>query len=354
MSIRFTVAVFSGEVRARLAMTGKCINSINNQKYKNLQKILVNGGSPPHQTAELVNMGVDLEDWTILEFPIDCMDMENSWKSQRWNGAAALHIANGQYFFALNDDDFIATDFFSKIAKKLKLYPDAGAAIGLRVEFDHMNQKFGKKLHPINSKGKPRPMYEHGITVVRELFFENNLAYGPSLGFQPVLKTELIKEIGPDFFYKGFYPDNAAYFQIVSRTNMIFDDSAEMYWGIHGGQDHSKWDQKIYWNCNHEKVFDSFMRENLRIFQKYLPQNTADIQKLRNYYKKKIVSYSLFAITNRYLNIKALMHDKIIKTNTDLKFPLFKHLKVILKRPVITCQIIIKTVLQNSVKSSSK
>ena len=43
-------------------MTIKSIESINNQSYKNLQKILVNGGSPPHQTAELLNSGVNLDE----------------------------------------------------------------------------------------------------------------------------------------------------------------------------------------------------------------------------------------------------------------------------------------------------
>jgi hypothetical protein len=337
LNTRFTVVVFSGEVRSRLTMTQKCLNSINNQTYKNLQKILVNGGSPPHQTSQLENLGVNFQDWTVLDFPIDCMDISNSWSIHRWNGAAALHITEGDYFFAINDDDFIAVDFFSKIASKLELYPDVGAAIGLRVEFDHAREKIGKKLIPTDSYGVPRPLYEPGINVVRELFYKNNLAYGPSLGFQPILKTELIKDIGPNFFYKGFYPDHAAYFQVVSRTKMIFDITAEMYWGIHQRQEHSKWDQQIYWNCGQDKVFKSFMRENYRIFKKYHPYSTKDLRHMRFYYKKKIVSYSLFAISSRYLNFNKLFINKMNREKRiDQKFPFLKHLFILLKSPLAT------------------
>jgi hypothetical protein len=332
-------------------MTTRCINSINSQSYKNLQKILVNAGSPPHQTQDLKLNGAKLDDWIILEFPIDCMDMEDSWQSQRWNGKAALHITNGNYFFALNDDDFLSNDFFSKIAKNLLIYPDAGAAIGLRVEFNHSTEQFGMKTLPLDSYGNPRPIYESGLNVVRELFFKNNLAYGPSLGFQPVLKTELIKEIGPNFFYKGFYPDHASYFQIVSRTNIIFDYSAEMYWGIHEDQDHNKWDEKIYWKCNHENVFKSFMNENYKIFKVHHPENSIDLRNLRKYYKTKIVSYSLFAITSRYKNLKKLAPNiKKSKSPHDLKFPLFKHLRVLVKRPIILFQIIVKVFYRKLLK----
>lgn len=168
----FTIVVFSGEVRSRLSMTAKCINSINDQNYCNLQKILVNGGSPPHQTSELADLGVILDDWTILDFPVDCMDIDNNWSTHRWNGAAALHIANKDFFFALNDDDFISSNFLASINDAFNEYPRAGSAMGLRITFDHKTKTYGEKRIPKNLDGHVRPRVEPGINLVRELFLE--------------------------------------------------------------------------------------------------------------------------------------------------------------------------------------
>jgi hypothetical protein len=330
----FTVAVFSGELRSRLAMTIKCINSINDQTHQNLQKILVNGGSPPHQTKELIDAGVSLDDWTILDFPIDCMDIkENNWNAHKWNGAAALNIANKEFFFAINDDDFIANDFFTRISRLLLKHPRAKTAIGLRVPFYHNSGRYGQITLPRNKEGGTRPEYEPGINPVREIFFRGNLGYGPSLGFQPICDTKAIREIGPSFFYKGFYPDCGPYFQIVSRFDMVFDPEAYMYWGIHENQDHKKWEVNNYWYCAHEKVYTEFMKDNIAIFRKNLPDNLKDIKCIEKYFKTRIVSTSFFAMTSRYLRRSFPTAPK--RYPKPIKFPIFKHCFIILKRPLV-------------------
>jgi hypothetical protein len=330
----FTVAIFSGELLNRIPMTIKCIDSINNQTFTNLQKILVNGGNPPHQTELLLNAGVKLDDWDILDFPIDAMDIENNWNLHRWNGAAALHAATKDFFFAMNDDDFLELDFFERISILLDKHPSAETAMGLRVTYNHETGLYGKIGHPQKTNGSARPVFESGIEVVRELFFNENLRYGPSLGFQPVCKTSLIREIGPTFFYKGFYPDCSPYFQIVSRTNMVFDSKALMYWGRHGHQDSLKWDENNYWTGSHEKVYTQFSKHNIKVFSKYLPNNIADIKNIEKYFARRIVSASLFAITRHYRLTTIFKSSKLSKLdNSRLKFPLLKHVSIIIKRP---------------------
>lgn len=341
----FTVVVFSGEVRSRLSMTAKCINSINDQNYDDLQKILINAGSPPHQTSELIALGVNLDDWTILDFPVDCMDIENNWSIHRWNGAAALHIAEKDFFFALNDDDFISSNFFSIINEAFNEYPSAASAMGLRITYNHETKTYGEKKLPKNLDGHVRPRFEPGINLVRELFFRDNLAYGPSLGFQPVIRTSLIKEIGPEFFYKGFYSDCSPYFQIVCRFDTLFVPEAHMYWGVHGNQDHIKWDLNSYWNCSHEKIFENFMKHNLSVFSEFLPNNKSDRKELKQYFQKRIVSVSLFALTSRYLNKKSrIPRPSYLSKTPKNSFPALNHLLIILKRPRSLTKIIYKTI----------
>jgi hypothetical protein len=337
----FTVAVFSGEVRSRLSMTAKCINSINDQSHKNLQKILVNAGSPPHQTQELKDLGVDLEGWVILDFPIDCMEIkEKNWSIHKWNGAAALHIAEKDFFFALNDDDFLANNFFERISNLLDKYPQAQTAMGLRVSYHHATGIFGEKSVPKTKSGLNRPECEPGMNVVREIFFKENLSYGPSLGFQPVCKTDLIREIGPEFFYKGFYPDCGPYFQIVSRFDMVFDSQAYMYWGLHENQDHEKWDLNNFWHCSHEIVFSEFIDFNFKIFKKYLPKNLRDANKIKKYFAKRITYISLISLKNRKNPNNFKNQDLLGNTlSKNLDFPYFRHIYIILKRPFILCSI---------------
>lgn len=333
--IGFSVAILSGEIRNRIPMTIKSIESINNQSYKNLQKILVNGGSPPHQTAELVDSRVNLDGWKILEFPIDAMDAENNWNMQRWNGLAALHAANKEFFFTMNDDDFISPDFFEKIAFLLNKYPSADTAMGLRVQFDHKSNLSATPTYPRNKNGDARPEFEAGIDVVREIFFRNNLGYGPSLGFQPVCRTNLVREAGPGFFYTGIFPDCSSYFQVVSRGNMVFEKSAIMYWGIHESQDHNKWDNKNYWFALHEKIYMDALKNNLSVFKKYSPNNSHDLKNIKKYFLKRIVSVSLFALTH-YFSIENLLKSIRRKRIPEhYNFPVTRHLLIILKRPII-------------------
>lgn len=332
--IGFSVAILSGELRNRISLTIKTIDSINNQGYKNLQKILVNGGSPPHQTADLVKSGVNLDDWTILDFPIDAMDAKNNWNMHRWNGLAALHAANKEFFFTMNDDDLLSPDFFERISSLLKKYPLADTGIGLRVGFDHKTNLPASPTYPRKKNGEARPEFEAGIEVVREIFFRNNLSYGPSLGFQPVCRTNLVREAGPGFFYQGIFPDCSSYFQVVSRGNMVFDRNAIMYWGIHECQDHNKWSKNNYWFALHEKIYTEALQNNSSVFERYFPNNSYDLKNIKKYFSKRIVSESLFALTHYFSIVNLLKGKQQKKTPEKLRFPATKHLIIILKRPM--------------------
>ena len=340
----FSVAVLSGGVRSRIPMTIKCINSINDQSYKNIEKILVNGGSPPHQTEELRSLGVDISDWKIIDFPIDTMDFESNWNTHRWTGAAALHASTKEFFFALNDDDFISPNFFERIAALFVKYPSAGSAMGLKVNYNHDSRKYGEAIHPKNLQGQLRPIIEPGLNLVRELFFKNNLGYGPSIGFQPICRTEMVRQAGLKFFYEGFYPDCSSYFQVVARSDTIFDADALMYWGVHDKQKQWDWNTKNYWYGYHETVYKNFAKNNIETFSKFMPDNNHDARKIGEYFEKRIVQMSLFSITN-YYQLTKYFKKQYIKVLVEAplpnaSFPLFKHLLIIAKRPLTLAKVI--------------
>ena len=204
----------------------------------------------------------------------------------------------------------------------------------------------GPAIYPRNKNGDARPEFEAGIEVVREIFFRNNLGYGPSLGFQPVCRTNLVREAGPGFFYQGVFPDCSSYFQVVCRGDMVFEKNAIMYWGIHENQDHNKWDNKNYWFALHEKIYTEALENNLNIFARYLPNNYNDINNIKKYFLKRIVSVSLFSLTHHLSVSSSLKSNK--KSNkkggpmSNQRFPLFKHLRIILKRPKILLTVILE------------
>jgi glycosyltransferase involved in cell wall biosynthesis len=349
MDVGFSIAILSGEMRNRLDFTKAAIDSFNNQTYRNIQKILVNGGSPPHQTNELLDRGAKLDDWTILDFPIDAMDFKSGWTGHRWNGQAALHAAEKNYFFTMNDDDFIAPDFFEKIAIGLTKYPNAGSAMGMGSLYINESSRIKKFPRPKDKNNIDRPELEPGIEVVRKIFFSNKKIsdppYHPCIGFQPVFKTELARDVSDTLFSSGGFPDNSSYFQVVAREHSLFIFDAKFYWRIHSAQDGRTVAKNFFWNLTHKEHLTRFMQSNLYVFSKYFPNNHKDKKNIKKYFKQAIVTESLIAISQFY-SISRLIKGKgkslLIDRPPGANFPLWGHLRIILRHPFLSLRVLKK------------
>ena len=77
----------------------KCISSIVNQTYKNLEIILVNDGSPD-------NSGAICDDWAEKDGRIKVIHKENGGSGKARN--VALDIARGRYIAFVDSDDYIS------------------------------------------------------------------------------------------------------------------------------------------------------------------------------------------------------------------------------------------------------
>ncbi len=349
MDIGFSIAILSGEIRNRIDFTKVAIDSFNNQTYKNIQKILVNGGSPPHQTNDLLRIGAKLDDWTIVDFPIDAMDINSGWATHRWNGQAALHVAEKKYFFTMNDDDFIAPDFFEKIAIGFTKYPNAESAMGMGSLYINESSRIIEFPRPQDKKNIDRPEMEPGIEVVRKIFFSNmktsDPQYHPCIGFQPVFRTELAREVSDTLFSSGGFPDNSSYFQVVARGDSLFIFDAKFYWRIHSAQDGRAVAKKFFWNLSHKEIFTMYMQSNLEVFGRYFPDNHSDKNNIKKYFKQAIVTQSLFAISKFY-SISRLLKGKgknpTIDPPLEVNFPLWGHLRVVFRHPFLSLKVLKK------------
>ena len=96
----------------------RCIKSIVNQTYKNLEIILVDDGSTD-------NCPSICDNWAKIDSRINVIHQKNSGVSAARN--AALDLASGEYIGFVDSDDFIEPDMYSLLVQK-SVDTDAGCA----------------------------------------------------------------------------------------------------------------------------------------------------------------------------------------------------------------------------------
>ena len=89
----------------------KCVESIINQTYKNLEIILVDDGSPD-------NCPAICDEWAKKDNRIKVIHKENGGLSDARN--AGLAVATGEYIAFIDSDDYIELDFYNKLYKVIK------------------------------------------------------------------------------------------------------------------------------------------------------------------------------------------------------------------------------------------
>ena len=85
---------------------GRCIESILNQTYKNIEVILVDDGSPD-------NCGLMCDEYKKQDHRVKVIHKENGGLSSARN--AGLDVASGEYIAFVDSDDYIATTMLEKM-----------------------------------------------------------------------------------------------------------------------------------------------------------------------------------------------------------------------------------------------
>lgn len=89
----------------------KCVDSIINQTYKNLEIILVDDGSPD-------NCGNMCDEYANLDSRVKVIHKENGGLSSARN--AGIEVATGKYISFVDSDDYITNDYIEYMYKILK------------------------------------------------------------------------------------------------------------------------------------------------------------------------------------------------------------------------------------------
>lgn len=89
----------------------KCVNSLLNQTYKNLEIILVDDGSPDR-------CGEMCDEYAKIDNRVKVIHKENGGLSDARN--AGIEVANGQYLAFLDSDDWVHEEFVEKLYRLIK------------------------------------------------------------------------------------------------------------------------------------------------------------------------------------------------------------------------------------------
>lgn len=177
----------------------KCVQSIVDQTYQNLEIILVDDGSPDNCPAMC-------DAWAARDSRIKVIHKPNGGLSDARN--AGMAVATGEYIGFIDGDDYVTADMYRLLYDRLIVDCSDIAACG--VEMVYMD---GRPPHPLTPNGDYILDNAHAMeAIIREDFLKQPVWY-------KLYKTELIRDIP---FAVGKYHEDVFWsWQAVDRANQV-------------------------------------------------------------------------------------------------------------------------------------
>lgn len=194
----------------------RCIDSVTNQTYKNIEIIICDGGSKDITLDIIKNY--------------DFITIINCKKGVSRQRNELLSNSKGDFVFFVDSDDYIDSDLIEKLLKATKLNDCDVASPSFKI-FDE------NKIKPINSFNgicnfsqknifqsliMPSPCKLYRRTFIIGTKFDNKLKYGEDLIFNLHLSTKNGKYISVfDTFYNYYHPTNDIFKYKTSGTTVF-------------------------------------------------------------------------------------------------------------------------------------
>lgn len=187
----------------------KCIQSVINQTYENLQIILVDDGSPD-------NCGKICDEYAERDQRIEVIHKSNGGLSDARN--KGLEIAKGEYICFVDSDDYIEADMYEVLYNLLKQY-NVDVSI---CNFYTVSQ--GK----IAIKNADNGIKEYNrIEILKEILLDNNIQ---SYAWNKLYKKDLFDEIKYPVGKK--YEDIGTTFYLLEKCNKVVVTGKPEYYYI--------------------------------------------------------------------------------------------------------------------------
>lgn len=184
----------------------RCIKSILNQTYKNLEIILVDDGSPD-------NCGKICENYAQKDERIKVVHKENGGLSDARN--AGISISNGKYISFIDSDDYIDPEYIELLYKTIKKDKSDMAISSHKVIYE--NGTVLEKATKEESILKPKE-------VLKRILYDDGIDLS---AWAKLYKIELFKEIR---YPKGrLFEDAATTYKLVDKCEKISIISRSTY-----------------------------------------------------------------------------------------------------------------------------
>ena len=236
----------------------KCIESIINQTYKNIEIILVDDGSTDHS-------GVICDKYAKRDSRIRVLHKENGGLSDARN--KGIDISNGEYLSFIDSDDWIELDMIEKMYNNAI---DNSADISIcRFEFVHSRQaiinNFSDKITVYEGKDSILAMYKY-------LVFASHAC-------NKLYKKELFKELR--YPVGKLYEDQFITYKLIWNSKKIVCTESKYYY---------------YYMRNDSIVNKKFDERDLHVL--YATEEAAEYFKDRF---KEVVPYVYYTWINNYI-----------------------------------------------------
>ena len=235
----------------------KCIQSVINQTYENLQIILVDDGSPD-------NCGKICDEYAKKDHRIEVIHKSNGGLSDARN--KGLEMAKGEYIGFVDSDDYIEADMYEVLYNLLKQY-NADVSI---CNFYTVSQ--GK----ISIKNADNGINEYNrIEILKEILLDKNIQ---SYAWNKLYKKELFDEIKYPIGKK--YEDIGTTFYLLEKCNKVVVTGKSEYYYINR--------QDSIVNNVTESTITDYMELIIQRYD-YIEENIKELSSYNKDYLKRIL-----------------------------------------------------------------
>lgn len=194
----------------------KCIKSIQNQTYKNIEIVIIDDGSDD-STSYI------LDELAMLDSRISVFHNSNAGVSAARN--FGIKHANGYYLVFVDGDDYLSNDYLEYmlylmtetnsdfcLSKKCYISNNEAQVLNDKIECINSNEGIALLLSPEVTVGCWNKMYKKSLIEDNKLEFSTNLFYGEGLSFitQVAMKSQRIGVGSKKVYYYRRNNDSSA------------------------------------------------------------------------------------------------------------------------------------------------
>ena len=304
----------------------KCIDSILNQSYQNLEIILIDDGSTD-------NSGSICDEYKKKDKRVQVIHQKNQGQSSARN--AGLNIAKGSYIGFVDSDDWIEQNMYEKLYKNICLYNADIATCSYVLEYEDNNIKtteLEEQLLELFEKKNQKMLLKNFLN--RELYFS-----GPC---DKLYRMSIFENIR--FPENQFYEDNYIALELMLKAEKIAVGNGKYY---HYRQ-HINSTTKSYSDKKYHDAISAEMH-NIKIVERFYPElvKFAHAPLYLRYFQ-----FLDLLIFDSYSNIKAIQLIRSNIQNNIKNIILLENLNI--KEKIALTMMAVNLVLYKMVRSLQK